>query len=123
MLGMGVDRGTADEPLQDPRVESGGARFLQAKAAPSLLAHGPQHFLLRSCVILRADIRIADADQSLPAVTGEDVGNAPNGKAHHQEADQDQTKRLCRALAQCIECHASSTFRIINCQIRAGVRW
>jgi len=91
MLRMGIDGSAANEPLQDTRIEPGGSRFLQTEAASLLLTHRAQHILLHACIVLRADIRIANTDQSLPAVAGEDVSNTPDGEAHHQQGNQDQT--------------------------------
>lgn len=120
---MGIHRSAADQPFEHACIESRRARFLKAEAASCLLAHGPQHVLLGARIILRGDFRVADADEGLLTIARENVGDSPDGETHHQETDQDQANRFCRALAQSVECHASITFSIMNCQIRAGVRW
>ena len=103
---MIVDGGAADQPLHHLPIEPERASFLQAETAAGLRAHRTQHFLLRAQIVLRRDLGIADADQSLPAVTPENVGDSPYRKADHQHAHEDHAKRPASPFAQSVECHA-----------------
>ncbi len=61
MLGVRVERGAADQPLQHALVEPLLARLLQGKAAAGGRAHGAQDVLLRAHIFLRRDLGVANA--------------------------------------------------------------
>ena len=103
---MIVDGRAADQPFQHLPIEPERARLLQAEAAAGLRAHRAQHFLLRAQIILRRDLGVADTDQGLFAVAGENIGDAPDREADHQQADEDHAERPSSPFAQSVECHA-----------------
>ena len=105
-LGMGIDGGTADQPLQHAVLEPRLAGLLHREGAAGVRAHGAQHVPLRARIFLRRDLGIADLDQGLAAIPAENVGNSPNGEAEDQHAHQDHAEGAACALSQSFECHA-----------------
>ena len=67
-LGVGIDGGAADQPLQHAVLEPRLARLLHREGAAGVRTHGAQHVALRARIFLRRDLGIADLDQGLAAI-------------------------------------------------------
>ena len=102
-LGVGVDRGAADKPLQHAVVEPGLTRFLDREGAAGVGTHHAQDVALRPRIFLRRDLGIADLDQGLGAIAPENVGNSPNGEADDEQAHQDHAEQAGCSFSQIIK--------------------
>ena len=118
-LGVGVDRGTADKPLQHAILEPSLARLLHGEAAAGVGAHHAQDVALRARIFLLRDLGIADLDQGLAAIAPENVGNSPNGEAYDEQAHQDHAEQAACSFSQIIKYHAGKTFLLAVCNHRA----